>query len=129
MFEIVAAAVPPPGSFQTATASSRMIAMLRMCLLRSGPTPDSRLVRRDEIGGERRLLGHGSARPDRRLDRLGREAVPDPEVRVDVAPVRRRALELGAQLAHEDVHRAVAVDHRVAPHPLVDLLALQNLAL
>jgi hypothetical protein len=32
--------VPPPGSFQTATAITMMIAMLRKCLFRSGPTPD-----------------------------------------------------------------------------------------
>ncbi len=60
-------------------------------------------------------------------DPLRREAVADPEVRVDVAPLRRHALELLAQLAHEDVDRAVAVDHRVAPHALVDLLARHDL--
>src|SRR5215213_1253702 len=100
MFEIVAAAVPPPGSFQTAIASTRMIAMLRRCLLRSGPTPDSRLVGADELGG--RDVLEGRARADRLRDELGREAVADPEVRVDVPPIRRGALELGAQLAHED---------------------------
>src|SRR4051794_27250161 len=35
---MTAAAVPPPGSFQTATASRTTIAALRRCLLRSGPT-------------------------------------------------------------------------------------------
>jgi hypothetical protein len=48
---------------------------------------------------------------------------------VDVAPLGRDALELLAQLAHEDVDRAVAVDHRVAPHALVDRLAREHLAL
>src|SRR4051794_6168343 len=38
-------------------------------------------------------------------------------------------LELGAQLAHEDVDRAVAVGHRVAPYALVDLFALEHAAL
>src|SRR4051812_50115263 len=47
-------------------------------------------------------------------------------MRVDVAPPRRRLLELLPQLAHEHVDRAVAARHRVAPHPLVDLLALQH---
>src|SRR3954449_12511245 len=134
-FEMVDAAVPPPGSFHTATASTMMIAMLRRCLPRSGPTPQS--LERD--GGE--LLGarlHRDGRGGNRLHRrclpvafcrLGGEAVADPEVGVDVAPAGRDALELGAQLAHEDVHRAVAVDHGVAPHALVDLLALQDLAL
>ena len=72
----------------------------------------------------RRRVGHDGA-----LDRLGREAVADAEVRVDVAPVRRRLLELLAQLAHEDVDRAVAAGHRVAPDALVDLLALEHAAL
>src|SRR6185437_10482080 len=57
---------------------------------------------------------------------LGSEAIADPEVRVDVAPARRRPLELLTQLAHEDVHRAIAARHRVAPHALVDLLALEH---
>src|SRR5215218_7276053 len=61
------------------------------------------------------------------VDVLGSESVADPEVRVDVAPVRRDLLELLAQLAHEDVHRPVAVDHRVAPDALVDLLAGDDL--
>ena len=67
--------------------------------------------------------------PSTGADGLGGEAVADAEVRVDVAPARRHALELLAQLADEDVDRAVAVDHRVAPHALVDLLALQHLPL
>ena len=41
----------------------------------------------------------------------------------------RRPLELLPQLADEDVDRPVAVDHRVAPHALVDLLPLQHLPL
>jgi hypothetical protein len=39
------------------------------------------------------------------------------------------ALELLAQLAHEDVDRAIAVGHRVTPDLLVDLLALDHLAM
>jgi hypothetical protein len=46
---------------------------------------------------------------------------------VDVEPPRRARLELLAQLAHEHVHRPVAVRHRVAPHALVDLLAGEHL--
>jgi hypothetical protein len=38
------------------------------------------------------------------------------------------ALQFLAQLAHEHVHRAVAVGHRVAPDLLVDVLALDHLA-
>ncbi len=62
-------------------------------------------------------------------DRLGVEAVADAEVGVDVAPAGRALLQLLAQLADEDVDRAVAVGHRVAPDPLVDRLALEHLAL
>ena len=43
--------------------------------------------------------------------------------------MRARPLELLAHLADEDVDRAVAVGHRVAPDRLVDLLALEDLAL
>src|SRR5436190_2169120 len=64
----------------------------------------------------------------RAFGQLGLEAVADPEVRVDVAPVGREALDLLAHLPHEDVDRAVAVHHRVAPHVLVDLVALENSA-
>src|SRR6476660_1302484 len=46
-----------------------------------------------------------------------------------VAPPRRALLQLLAQLADEDVDRAVAMGHRISPHPLVDRLALQHLAL
>ena len=60
---------------------------------------------------------------------LGVEAIADAEVGVDVAPARRALLQLLAQLADEDVDRAVAVGHRVAPDPLVDRLALEHLAL
>src|SRR5205085_11537411 len=59
---------------------------------------------------------------------IGLGAVADAEVGVDVAPLRRRGLELLAELADEDVDRAVAVRHRVAPDPLVDLLALEHRA-
>ena len=76
----------------------------------------------------------GSA--DRRCVRIARclhgfgvEAVADPEMGVDVAPARRALLQLLAQLADEDVNRAVAVGHRVTPDPLVDRLPLERLAL
>ena len=62
MFAIVADAVPPPGSFQTATASARMIAMLRRCLLRSGPIRTSTLVRGDVLRLGRGSTGRGSDR-------------------------------------------------------------------
>src|SRR3954452_1244528 len=125
MFEIVAEPVSPPGSSHTTSASATMIRMLRMCLARSGPTPDS-LGQRFDRDRVRRACLRG--RLGHRIERLRREAVADPEVGVDVAPARRGALELLTQLAHEDVDRAVAVDHRVAPHALVDLLARQHLA-
>src|SRR5690348_6859135 len=48
---------------------------------------------------------------------------------VDVAPARAVLLELLAQLADEDVDRAIAVGHRIAPDPLIDRLALEHLAL
>src|SRR5262245_64638677 len=47
---------------------------------------------------------------------------------VDVVPTGRSLLELLAKLADEDVDRAVAVGHRISPHPLVDRLALEDLA-
>src|SRR5215216_3620231 len=133
MLLIVTVAVPPPGSCQTATASRIRIAKLRSSLLRSGPTPrtiaasgaerhglESR--RLDRVRSHRSGLGHRHP-----VDRLRSEPVPDPEVRVNVAPARRRPLQLLPQLAHEDVDRPVAVHHRVAPHSLVDLLALHDL--
>src|SRR3954452_9497632 len=124
MFEIVAEPVSPPGSSHTASASATMMRMLRMCLARSGPTPDS-LGQRLGLDALSRRRGRSRGR---RVEGFGGEAVADPEVGVDVAPARRGALELLAQLAHEDVDRAVAVDHRIAPHALVDLLAREHLA-
>src|SRR3954462_8264864 len=56
-----------------------------------------------------------------RGDALGREAVADAEMGVDVDPAGRGALELAARLAYEDVHRAVAIGHLAAPHQRVDL--------
>src|SRR5947209_15419193 len=41
---------------------------------------------------------------------------------MDVVPLRRRSAELLAELADKNVNRPIAVSHRVAPHPLVDLL-------
>src|SRR4051794_41805543 len=101
-----------------------MMRMLRMCLARSGPTPDS-LGQRLGLDGLSRRRGRSRGR---RVEGFGGEAVADAEVGVDVAPAGRGALELLAQLAHEDVDRAVAVDHRIAPHALVDLLARELLA-
>src|SRR3954469_25692976 len=101
-----------------------MMRMLRMCLARSGPTPDS-LGQRLGLDGLSRRRGRSRGR---RVEGFGGEAVADPEVGVDVAPAGRGALELLAQLAYEDVDRAVAVDHRIAPHALVDLLAREHLA-
>src|SRR6478672_2483308 len=73
------------------------------------------------------LRGLGRLRD--RAQRLGLEAVADAEVGVDVAPAGGALLQLLAQLADEDVDRAVAVGHRVAPDPLVDGLPLEHLAL
>src|ERR1700744_6060937 len=61
--------------------------------------------------------------------RLRVEPVADPEVGVDVLPLGGALLQLLAQLADEDVDRAIAVGHRVAPDPLVDGLALEYLSL
>src|SRR4051812_49887061 len=116
MFEMVALAVPPAGSFQTATASTMMIATLRRCFMPSGPTAPEGTSDRC---GERLDRGLGDVAGGR-VQRRGGQPVADPEVGVDVAPARRHPLELLAQLAHEDVDRAVAVHHRVAPHALVD---------
>src|SRR4051812_14789958 len=49
-------------------------------------------------------------------------------MRVDVGPAWRSLLELLTDLADEDVDRAVAVGHAVAPDLLVDLLAREDLA-
>ena len=101
---------------------------------RARRTPARRLgrgSRRPARGRPRRAgrRGRGRGAGSRGRRRLGGEAVAHAEVRVDVAPVRRRLLELLAQLAHEDVDRAVAAGHRVAPDALVDLLALEHAAL
>src|SRR4051794_17192033 len=108
------AAAPPPGSAQTPSASSATMPKLRAAFIAS--------ARREELArpGGLRLDGPRRQRGCCRvLRRLGREPVPDAEVRVDVAPAGRRLLELLAQLAHEDVDRAVAARHRVAPHALI----------
>src|SRR3954469_15629264 len=131
-----AAAVPPPGSAQTPSASSRTIATLR-AVFTARKTPATAGARRRRRGADRARRPPASRpRPPPRLPArapprrgLRREAVADPEVRVDVAPLRRGALELLAQLAHEDVDAAVAAGHGVAPDALVDLLALEHPAL
>src|SRR3954468_23349268 len=130
-----AAALPPPGTKYTTAASARTIAMLR-----SVAVDTAQRVRGGGLARGRRLGGGGFGRCDgplglgddrlgQRRDvvaRLGREPVADAEVRVDVPPPRRRLLELLAQLADEHVDRPVAARHRVAPHALVDLLALEH---
>src|SRR4051812_3400189 len=93
-----------------------------------------RLVAEDALGPLRLRRGLAELLLERRdLVRAARpfrlEAVAHAEVRVDVAPVGRGLLELQPDLADEHVHGAVAVGHRIAPHRLVDLLALQDLAL
>src|SRR3954470_10072234 len=133
-----AAALPPPGTKYTTAASARTIAMLR-----SVAVDTAQRVRGGGLARGRRLGGGGFGRCDGPLglgdDRLGqrrdvvarlrRETVADAEVRVDVPPPRRRLLELLTQLADEHVDRPVAARHRVAPHALVDLLALEHAAL
>src|SRR6478736_5024644 len=121
------APVPPPGTATTSAAITTMIRMLRavlsdiVCLSvrRVARGPFHRLRRR--FGADRRL-GRRPVRP------LGREPVAHPEMGVHVAPLGRQCLELLAELSHEHVDRAVAADHRVAPDPLVDVLALEHAA-
>src|SRR2546430_3526008 len=121
------APVPPPG---TATTSAAITTMIRM--LRAVVSDIVRLsVRRVASGLLRRLrwrLGMVHLLGGRAVDPLGCEPVAHPEVRVDVAPLGRQRLELLAELSHEHVDRAVAADHRVAPHPLIDVLALEHAA-
>src|SRR5438105_1208812 len=124
-------AAPTPAAGRKATAAARASTMTTLRTLRTSVS----LRLGDQLGvagaglGARR--GHGrsgdSVRRVAPVGRLGREPVANPEVRVDVAPARRGPLELLAELAHEDVDRAVAVSHRVAPDALVDLLALEHL--
>src|SRR3954462_5522741 len=133
-----AAALPPPGTKYTTAASARTIAMLRSVAVDTAPRGRSGgLARGRRLGGGGfgrcdGPLGLGDDRLGQRRDvvaRLGREPVADAEVRVDVPPPRRRLLELLAQLADEHVDRPVAARHRVAPHALVDLLALEHATL
>src|SRR3954451_17448124 len=113
------AAAPPPGSAHTPSAISATMPKLRAAFIASArgeelPVLGALRDRRRRLHGRRTLGG------------LRGDPVADPEVRVDVAPGGRGLLELLAQLAHEDVDGAVAARHRVAPHPLVDLLALEH---
>src|SRR6185369_2029772 len=109
---------PPPGRNATAAATTRTINTLRSVLfttLRRIPRALGR--QRPQLRGEHLVVGPEPERRGRRavgrlghrrgglalgdlaaLDRLGREAVADAEVRVDVAPLRRRLLQLLAQL-------------------------------
>src|ERR1700733_5446041 len=64
-----------------------------------------------------------------RFEALRGEAVADPKVCVHIAPAGRDPLELVAQLADEDVDRAITADHRVTPDALVDHLALEHAAI
>src|SRR3954447_5650993 len=52
----------------------------------------------------------------------GGEAVAEPEMGVDVAPSGDSGLQLLAQLAHVDVHRAVGLAIGLAPDLSVELL-------
>src|SRR3954452_10785673 len=129
-WEIRSAPSPPPGAKATIAASARMIAMLRIVAVLTAyrvPASDAQRVarRRDHDRDD----GHVVRLRHHAVGELGGEAVSHAEVRVDVAPPRRRLLELLAQLAHEDVDRPVAAGHRIAPDALVDLLALQHAAL
>src|SRR5690348_6482989 len=118
---------PPPGAKATIAPSARMIAMLRSVARLTGPQGTTsgadRLLCGDRRHGRLDGLGHHAVR------QLREEPVPDAEVGVDVPPPGRCLLELLTQLAHEDVDRAVAAGHRVAPDALVDLLALEYAAL
>src|SRR4051794_9756581 len=143
-----AAASPPPGMKYTPAARTRMIAMFRIAVVLTPTAYGSRRTAAEHtaaarrrrrrrrtsaqhvLGRRRKRRGRLGGRDGRRPVRaLGREAIPHTEVRVDVAPGRRRGLELVAHLAHEHVHRAVAARHGVAPHALVDLLALEDASL
>ena len=80
---------------------------------------DAMVVVRKRARGSRRGVVLGT-------QALGLEPVADPEVGVDVGPAGRGLLDLRAQLAHEYVDRPVPVDHPVAPHARVDVLALED---
>ena len=132
---ISAAVSPPPGANSTMAARARMIRTLRAatsCRIVATPRTRARTrapASRPAAAGHVPCAGAGSGTARGPVGRLGREAVADAEVGVDVAPARRGLLELLAQLAHEHVDRAVAAGHRVAPDALVDLLALEHAAL
>ena len=92
--------------------------------------------RAGELGGERGRGGRAAPVGRRRAPprrppppARRRSGSPTPKCVWMYRHVRRRLLELLAQLAHEHVDRAVAAGHRVAPDPLVDLLALEHAAL
>src|SRR5882762_10901925 len=137
---------PPPGTKATIAATARISTTLRRVSMRitrrvrqptachqarrAGPSGDAQLAGVARCGDPRLRLVDQSSDGGQLGGHLGlgHEAVPHPEMGVDVRPARRRLLELLAELADEDVDRAVATSHRVAPHPLVDLLALEHTA-
>src|SRR4029077_5907355 len=57
---------------------------------------------------------------------LGRKAVPDSEMRVQVVPLGGDPLELAPELADEHIDRAVSGHERVAPYAGVDIVALED---
>src|SRR5690349_16445271 len=125
------APVPPPGTATTSAAITTMIRMLRavvsdiVCLsVRRVARGALRRLRRS-LGTARLLHGRGRAGA---VHPLGRKPVAHPEVGVHIAPLGRQRLELLAELSHEHVDGAIAADHRVAPDPLVDVLALEHAA-
>src|SRR5215218_1151313 len=114
-----ALALPPPGASISTAASARMMRTLR--------TVSGTLLLQQMLGSQLAVHRRGPLRlRSASVHALRREVVSDAKVRVDVAPLRRGALKLVTQLAHEHVDGAVAVRHRVAPHALVDRLALQH---
>src|ERR1700759_1907339 len=123
------APVPPPGTATTRAAITTMIRMLR-AVVRDIVCLSVRRVARGALRRLRRRLGTARLLYGRlgAIDSLSRESVAHAEVRVYVAPLRRQRLELLAKLSHEHIDRTVAADQRVAPDPLVDVLALEHAA-
>src|ERR1700722_19826113 len=83
----------PPRSYATGSASQRGVELVQ----RLGRGQRERLAGSDQMS----VLA------------FRREAVPHPEMGVDVVPRRRPGAQLLAQLADEHVDRPIAVSHRV----------------